>query len=179
MELFDLYDANRHPTGETMIRGTPVPEGRYRLVIHVCIFNSNGEMLIQQRQSFKSGWPNLWDLTLGGCVTMGESSQEAARRELSEELGLDADFTGTPPAFTVTFHGGFDDYYILERDVDVNALRLQYEEVQGAKWAGIEEVFAMLDRSAFIPYKKAFLEFLFSRQKENRERISIYQNIEE
>lgn len=161
MELFDLYDAARRPTGETIVRGTPVPEGRYRLVIHVCIFNSKGEMLIQQRQSFKSGWPNLWDLTLGGCVTMGESSQQAARRELSEELGLDADFSHTAPAFSVTFHGGFDDYYLLQRDVEVSSLRLQYEEVQGAKWATQEEVFAMLDSGEFIPYKRAFLEFLF------------------
>lgn len=26
MEIFDLYDASRHPTGETMVRGTPTPE---------------------------------------------------------------------------------------------------------------------------------------------------------
>ena len=71
MEIFDLYDCARRPLGRTMIRGTQTPPGCYRLVVHVCIFNSKGEMLIQQRQSFKDGWPNMWDITVGGSVISG------------------------------------------------------------------------------------------------------------
>ena len=47
MELFDLYTADRVKTGRTMVRGEPVPENYYRLVIHVCIFAPDGRMLIQ------------------------------------------------------------------------------------------------------------------------------------
>lgn len=164
MEIFDLYDAKRRLTGETMVRGTPTPPERYRLVVHVCIFNSRGEMLIQQRQPFKNTWPDLWDLTLGGCVVSGETSQMGAARELSEELGLAVDFSDMPPAFTVTFDGGFDDFYILERDVDISDLRCQPEEVQALKWATLEEILAMVDSGEFIPYHKGFLQFLFNRQ---------------
>ena len=57
MELFDLYTADRVKTGKTMVRGEPVPEGCYRIVVHICIFNEQGQMLIQQRQPFKRGWP--------------------------------------------------------------------------------------------------------------------------
>lgn len=53
MELFDLYDDERNFTGETIERGKPLPENRYHLVIHICIFGSDGKMLIQQRQPFK------------------------------------------------------------------------------------------------------------------------------
>ena len=53
MELFDLYTEDRVRTGRTMVRGTKVPEGLYRLVVHVCIFDHEGRMLIQQRQPFK------------------------------------------------------------------------------------------------------------------------------
>ena len=60
MELFDLYTEDRVRTGRTMVRGTKVPEGLYRLVVHVCIFDHEGRMLIQQRQPFKQGWSNLW-----------------------------------------------------------------------------------------------------------------------
>ena len=87
MECFDLYNEHRQQTGETMVRGTQTPAGRYRLVVHICIFNSNGELLIQQRQPFKKGWSNLWDVTVGGAVTAGETSQQGAHRELLEELG--------------------------------------------------------------------------------------------
>ena len=71
MELFDLYTADREKTGQTMVRGEPTPEGFYRLVVHVCIFNPEGQMLIQQRQPFKRGWANLWDVTVGGCAVAG------------------------------------------------------------------------------------------------------------
>lgn len=47
MELWDLYDIDRRKTGETHVRGVDVPEGRYHMVVHVVIFNSRGEMLIQ------------------------------------------------------------------------------------------------------------------------------------
>ena len=81
MELWDLYTEDRQPTGLTMVRGSEHPEGYYRLVVHVCIFNSRGQMLIQQRQPFKDGWPNMWDVSVGGSVVAGESSREAAERE--------------------------------------------------------------------------------------------------
>ena len=55
MELFDLYTADRVKMNRTMVRGEPVPEGCYRIVVHVCIFDPEGRMLIQQRQPFKDG----------------------------------------------------------------------------------------------------------------------------
>ena len=42
MELFDLYTKDREPTGKKMVRGDRVPEGLYRLVVHVCIFDQEG-----------------------------------------------------------------------------------------------------------------------------------------
>ena len=86
MEVWDVYDSNRRKTSKQIKRGSPLSDGEYHLVVHICIFNSAGEMLIQQRQSFKEGWPNLWDVTAGGSVLSGESSNQAASRELFEEL---------------------------------------------------------------------------------------------
>ena len=60
MELLDLYDYQRRPTGKTMVRGDEHPEGMYPPVVHIVIFRPDGRMLIQQRQSFKKGWPNYW-----------------------------------------------------------------------------------------------------------------------
>lgn len=164
MEIFDLYDAARRPTGQTMVRGEQPPEGRYRLVVHVCIFNSNGEMLIQQRQPFKASWPNMWDVSVGGSVTAGEDSRQGAHRELLEELGLDVDFFQQAPVLTTTFTGGFDDFYVLHMDLDPTALDLQESEVQAAKWADEAEVMALLEAGRFIPYQKAFLQYIFFRR---------------
>ncbi|WP_143522351.1 NUDIX domain-containing protein, partial [Pseudomonas sp. 2822-17] len=81
LEIWDVYDRDRNLTGKTMKRGAPFEEGAHHLVVHVCIFNKEGQMLIQQRQPFKEGWPNMWDLTVGGSAVAGDTSQEAAERE--------------------------------------------------------------------------------------------------
>ena len=164
MELWDLYDKHRNPTGETMVRGNPVPPDRYHLVVHICIFNSKGEMLIQHRTGFKPTWSGMWDLSVGGSVTAGESSPVGAHREVLEEIGLHIDFSDISPAISVTFPDGFDDYYIIHMDLDMDDLRYQPEEVQGAKWASMEEIFSMIDAGSFIPYHKSFIEYLFFRQ---------------
>ena len=163
MELWDLYDQHRHLTGRTMDRGEAVPEGCWRLVVHICVFNSAGQLLIQQRQPFKKGWPNLWDVTVGGAVCVGENSQQGARRELFEELGLDMDFSKSVPAFSSTFTGGYDDIYIVHLDPELSSLRLQAEEVQAVRWADKDEILSMIDGGTFIPYGKGFIEYLFYR----------------
>ena len=161
MELWDIYDKNHNITGKTMLRGDAFPDGAFHLVVHVCIFNSRGEMLIQQRQPFKDGWPNMWDITVGGSAVAGDSSQKAAERELLEELGLELDLTDTRPHLTVDYEVGFDDYYLIEKEVELDKLKLQYEEVQRVKWATKEETFLLLASGEFVPYYKDLLGLLF------------------
>ena len=161
MELWDLYDENRTPLGLTMVRGEPQPEGKYRLVVHACIFNSRGEMLIQQRQPFKSGWSNMWDVTVGGSAISGDTSRTAVERELLEELGLSTSFDGILPAISINTSQVFDDIYIKSEDVDIDTLSLQYSEVQAVKWATKDEICEMIDGGKFITYTKSFIDLLF------------------
>lgn len=164
MELFDLYTADREKTGQTMVRGEAVPEGFYRLVVHVCIFHPDGRMLIQQRQPFKKGWSNLWDVTVGGSAVAGDSSRSAAERETLEELGLSIDLSQVRPTLTIHWEHGFDDLYVLTLPVDIHSLHLQYEEVQKVRWASMEEILQMIDDGQFIPYEKSLIELLFFRK---------------
>lgn len=159
LELWDIYTKERIKTGKLHKRGEKLSEGEYHLVVHVCIFNSKNELLIQQRQPFKSGWPNMWDLTVGGSAIAGDSSSQAAERELMEELGLSLDFSNTLPQFTITFQNGFDDYYLINYDVELSEVILQKEEVQAVKWVSKEEVLKMQQEGTFIPYW--FLDKLF------------------
>ena len=165
MELHDLYTAEREKTGRTMVRGEPVPEGLYRLVIHVCIFDADGRMLIQQRQPFKEGWSDMWDVTVGGSAVAGDSSRTAAERETREELGLALDLAGVRPALTVHWEHGFDDFYLLKQPVDIGSLRLQYEEVQDARWSDQAGILRMIDDGEFIPYDKNLIAMLFTRRE--------------
>lgn len=161
MEIWDLYTEDRQPTGRTMIRGSEHPEGFYRIVVHVCIFNNRGQMLIQQRQPFKDGWPNMWDVSVGGSAVAGETSREAAEREVLEELGLNISLEGIRPAITISFKEGFDDNYVVVKDVNDEEIKLQEEEVQGYKWADEAEILRMIEDGIFIPYHRGKIELLF------------------
>ena len=161
MELFDLYTADRVKMNRTMVRGEPVPEGCYRIVVHVCIFDPEGRMLIQQRQPFKDGWSNMWDITVGGSAVAGDTSRTAAERETREEIGLSIDLTDVRPSLTLYWEHGFDDYYLLTRELDPASLHLQYEEVQTVRWADREEILRMIDDGEFIPYEKGLIDLLF------------------
>lgn len=161
MELWDLYTKDREKTGKTMVRGAKHPAGFYRLVVHVCIFNSRGQMLIQRRQLTKFGWPGLWDVTASGSAIAGETSGEAAEREVREELGLSMPLADSRPALTIHWPEGFGDIYLLERDVDIDTLTLQTEEVMTVKWVGEAEIMDMISRGEFIPYYKDFIGLLF------------------
>ena len=138
MELWDVYDIDRQKTGKLAqrVNGKSMPEGEYHLVVHICLFNAKGQLLIQQRQIDKIGYPGLWDVTAAGSALAGENSASAAARELYEEMGIRHDFHGERPFYTINFPDGFDDVYLIEKnDVALSDLRLQQEEVRDAKWA--------------------------------------------
>ena len=160
-ELIDLYNVDRVLTGRTAVRGEKLPEGTYRMVIHVCIFNSKGEMLIQKRADDIVRWPGMWDVSVGGGASAGDDSRSAAERETAEELGLHIDFSHRRPVITVNFSDGFDDFYTVQKDLSLDELDLQKEEVADARWASIEEVETMIDEGIFIPYQKDLLGYLF------------------
>lgn len=166
MELWDVYHSDRTKTNKTMIRGDEFKNDSYHLVVHACIFNSKDEMLIQQRQPFKSGWSNMWDITVGGSAVSGESSQMAIERELIEEIGLEIDLKNVRPHLTINFDQGFDDVYLIEKEVDTEKLKLQYEEVQRVKWSSVDEIYQKIDEGTFIPYYKSFIQLLFDIRKQ-------------
>lgn len=161
MELWDLYDKNRKLTEHTMVRGDEMQPDTYHLVIHVAIFNSNNQMLIQKRKYDKVSNPNIWDISVGGSVTAGETSQQGAMRETEEELGLSIDLHNQLPHLSITFERGYDDIYIVNREADLAALVVPNEEVSDVKWASIEEIYQMIDDKTFISYRKSLIQLLF------------------
>ncbi len=167
MESFDLYDVNRNRTGKVLERGNKVPEGCYRLVVHVCIFDSQGRMLIQKRQRTKKGWSGMWDITAGGSALTGDNSQTAASRELLEEVGIDYSLEGMRPAMTIYFDGGFNDIYTVNMDVDISTLTLQASEVEEVRWATEDEILELMKQKEFVLYKSSFISLLFFLRNHN------------
>jgi len=57
-------------------------------VIHLHVFNSQGELYLQKRALNKDIQPGKWDTSVGGHVDFGEEIEVALRREVWEELGI-------------------------------------------------------------------------------------------
>ena len=65
--------------------------------VGVLLTNDAGEILLQKRSMTKDMDPGLWGISAAGHVSKGQTDEEAAHREMIEEIGVD-----TPLAFAGT-----------------------------------------------------------------------------
>lgn len=166
-EYRDVYDRYGQKTGKIIGRHDPLLPGEYCRAVCVCLFNSRGEMLLQKRSADKELWPSLWDITAAGGVLAGENGQQAARRELREEMGLDVRLEQARPKLTTFFRDGFSDVFTVRMDVELSELTLQKEEVADAQWATKEEILNRLEEGTFIPYFRSYIQVLFDLYEHN------------
>jgi len=171
MEYWDVYDRNRKYKGYKIMRGGDRRLGKdeYHLTCHVCIFSTDGRMLIQKRSDNKSLWGGLWDITAGGSVLAGEDVRTGASRELFEEIGVNVNFNAENPVMTFYNRNCISDYFFVVNDIDPASLELQSSEVSAVKYATKDEATELLREGAFVPYKESFLNLLFDLyERENR-----------
>lgn len=83
-----ITDENGKPIGAAPSPRVALETGRYRLIARVMLVNSKGQFLLQRRNPGMEVYPNCWDQSAAGHVDVGETIEEAAYRELTEELGL-------------------------------------------------------------------------------------------
>ena len=89
-ELVDVVD--EHDVVIGTVTRAEMRAGRLRhRAVSIAVIGSDGRLLIHRRAHTKDIWPGWWDIAAGGVVGAGESYDQAARRELAEELGVHAD----------------------------------------------------------------------------------------
>lgn len=145
MEIRDLYDVNKNLTGKIFIKGEQVPKGYYYLIVAVIIENSNGDFLIQKRVSRKGG---KWALTAGHPKS-GESSFEGICSECFEELGVDISLDNPELIDTWINNDQIFDIYYLKKDIDLKDIVIQEEEVDGVRYASLNEINEMHSKGEF------------------------------
>ena len=89
MEFFDIVDENDNVIGnisENMQNTVKPAQLRF---INIIITNNDDKIIVPKRSATKRLFPNCYDFSVGGHVNSGEDYEEAAYRELKEELGIE------------------------------------------------------------------------------------------
>jgi isopentenyldiphosphate isomerase len=133
--------------------------------VHIWIIDEDKKnILLQKRCADKNLFPNMWDISVGGHVSSGEDTLVAAKRELSEELGLDLDTYEFEYVDVIKerFVDGdvvsneFVTIYKIINNVNISSIKLQKEEVSEARWFTKGELNALRDELKVIPHIEEF-----------------------
>ena len=148
-ELVDLVDADDRVVGVISRREMRQYRGRHRTVF-IVVRSGAGDVLVHRRADHKDVWPGRWDLAAGGVVASGETYDEAAVRELAEELGIEG------VALQRLGRGAYEDTDVAEIAVVYGAewdgpIRFADGEVTAAEWVSRRELAAALRDRSFVP----------------------------
>jgi isopentenyl-diphosphate Delta-isomerase len=88
-ELFDVVDADDRVIGQER-RSVVHARGLAHRAVHIFVFNSGGQLLVQRRSASKDEFPLTYTSSASGHVGAGETYEECAPRELEEEIGIEA-----------------------------------------------------------------------------------------
>ena len=87
MEYVVLVDENDNEIGQMEKQAAHIEPHLHR-AFSIFIFNSKGELLLQQRALSKYHSPGLWTNTCCSHPRAGETLEEATSRRLMEEMGM-------------------------------------------------------------------------------------------
>jgi isopentenyl-diphosphate delta-isomerase len=134
-------------TNDNQIGLMPKMEAHKKAVLHrafsVFIFNDNDELMLQQRASEKYHSPLEWTNTCCSHQRDGETSLEAGKRRLQEEMGFECKLE---EVFTFIYKAPFENG-LTEHELDHVMIgkyngspTINKEEVEAYKWMALEEV---------------------------------------
>jgi isopentenyldiphosphate isomerase len=161
LELIDVLTADGASTGIVKTKPDIHRDGDWHRSAHVWIVASDRRVLLQRRALVKDTWPGLWDISVAGHVTAGESAIDAAIRETFEEIGLMIAAEELTHIGTLRYHcelrddyveNEFHDVYLLRRDLDLASLALDPLEVAEVAFVRLED----LERYERVPHKEEY-----------------------
>ena len=88
IEFLDLYDQQGFLIQKTCSRHEVHTNGYWHKTIHLWLINHQGELLLQKRADNKDTNPGLWDISVAGHISSGQTVVEALVRETQEEVGF-------------------------------------------------------------------------------------------
>lgn len=149
-ELFPIVDEDGNILG-SIERGRAHDGCRVlHPVVHLHVFNSKGDLYLQRRPEWKDIQPGKWDTAVGGHVDLGESVDQALRREVREELGI-TDFSPIPMGHYV-FEGKRErELVYVHRTVYDGTITPSKSELDGGRFWSSDEIKAAIGKGILTP----------------------------
>ncbi|QTI67867.1 (deoxy)nucleoside triphosphate pyrophosphohydrolase [Gordonia polyisoprenivorans] len=129
-----------------------------RHVLAGAILDSSGTRILLARRARPVELEGLWELP-GGKVEAGESDEEALRRELAEELGIDVGVE-SELAEQVTLS---DQLVLIARWARVIAGEPAAREHQAVRWVDAEELSTLCSEGSLVPADTVWVPELLAR----------------
>lgn len=149
-EWFDIVDQTgkihtRAP--RSAVHGNP---GLMHPVVHLHIFNKNGQLYLQKRSHSKDVQPGKWDTAVGGHVNSGEDVPEALKREALEELGVHADHF--QPLYRYVMRNDFESELVHTFRINYNGpFKINRDEIEFGRFWRLGEIQKNLGKGLFTP----------------------------
>ncbi len=156
-ELFDIVDDQDRVIGQ-MARSEVHRQKLLHRAVSIFVFNSRGQLLLQQRSATKDEYPLCYTSSASGHVTAGENYDETAPREMQEELGLTS-----PVERLAKFPAGpetANEFTVLYRTVTDAPPQFDTGEIAGGAFYDLKEIDQWLERSPdqfSPPFRIAYL----------------------
>ncbi len=148
-ELVDLIDRDDRVIGRASRRQVRA-ENRLHRGVGILCRNSRGLIYVHKRTDTKDVFPGMYDMFVGGVVGAGETYDEAAERELAEELGI----TGATLEylFRHLYWGPRNRSLVAVYSVEWDgAIRHQESEVSWGRFFAFDELLEKLTEWPFVP----------------------------
>ena len=161
-ELWDARDREGNLLGFDLVRGEPIPEGVWHLVVDILSVTTDGRVLITKRHPNKE-WGGSWEYT-GGSAVKGETPIQGALRELREETGIIVSEQDLHPVYVDARLGidGLNTIYhsfVVFFDPAEQTIRLQEGETTDYDLLSYEEFKRFVMSDAFVePIRQRFLD---------------------
>jgi isopentenyldiphosphate isomerase len=167
-EMLDTFDRNGNFLGvksrSFCHNGNP---GVYHKPVWIWIVNSSGNILVQKRSITKKNNPGKWDMPSAGHVEAGETSLLGCVRETKEELGIDVEEKDFIFLREFIVERGFElaQVYLLKKDLNIDEIKLQVEEVECVKWFTYEEFKKLLYSEEFCAHPNEYKDWICEQLK--------------
>ena len=107
-------------------------------VVHLHVFNEEGELYLQRRPMWKDIQPGKWDTAVGGHVDFGEDIHTALLREAREELGINAE--GSELVQMYEFHSEREHELVYAHKIVYDKDIIPSEETDGGRFWTMQEI---------------------------------------